>query len=251
MAKNVLFFCVHSISLARLHSHYGFLIAGMALGLCTLPTMAQNLVNNPSFENTSACPVGISEFYKASQWNDVNSGADTCSSPDLYAACAPNIGGANSPNALIGFQQSRTGNHHAGIILSERIALFGCNYLGGQNYREYIEGSLSSTLVAGQKYCVKFYMSLANCKWGTDDFGVYFTNTLATYNFCNNDAPLPVTPQLTWCGAAIMETDEWVEVKWSYTATGTENFFIIGNFNNDNNSDLVDNLCNSIHPYAY
>ena len=251
MAKNVLSFSNNPTSFVSASRYYSLLMLCIGFWLYALPLSAQNLVNNPSFESTSSCPVGISEFFKASQWSDVNGGADTCSSPDLYAACAPNIGGANSPNALVGFQQSRTGSHHAGIILVERATLFGCNPMFGQNYREYIEGSLSSTLVAGQKYCVKLYMSLANCKWGTDDFGVYFTNALATYNFCTNDAPLPVTPQLTWCGAAIMEMDEWVEVKWSYTATGNENFFIIGNFNNDNNTDLVDNLCNSIHPYAY
>lgn len=166
MAKNVLSFSNNPSCFVCVSWYYSLLMLCIGFWLYALPLMSQNLVNNPSFESTSSCPVGISEFFKASQWNDVNSGADSCSSPDLYAACAPNIGGANSPNALIGFQQSRTGNHHAGIILSERIALFGCNYLGGSQYREYIEGSLSSSLVSGQKYCVKLYMSLAKCKLG-------------------------------------------------------------------------------------
>jgi hypothetical protein len=81
-------------------------LLGVVIGM---PVWSQNLVVNPSFENTSSCPIGISEFSKALNWSSVNSGADTCSSPDLYAGCAPAIGGANSPNALIGFQNSRTG----------------------------------------------------------------------------------------------------------------------------------------------
>jgi hypothetical protein len=129
--------------------------------------------------------------------------------------------------------------------------LFGCNPLFSSQYREYIEGQVSSPLVAGQKYCVKFYVSLANCKWGSDDIGIYFTNTLAQYNFCNNDAPLPVTPQLNWCSAAVLETEDWVELRWTYTANGGENYFVIGNFKNDNNTSIEDNNCSSIHSYAY
>ena len=158
---------------------------------------SQNLVLNPSFETISGCPIGPGEFLRANNWNDVNSGADSCSSPDLIAGCAPQIGGVNSPNMLIGSQNSRTGANHAGIILYEGVALFGCTPITSSNYREYIEGQLSSPLVAGQTYCVSFYINLAGqAKWGVNSIGVFFSNGLYQHNFCTSGSPAPVTPQL-------------------------------------------------------
>jgi hypothetical protein len=50
-------------------------------------------------------------------------------------------------------------------------------------------------MVAGQRYCVKFYTSLADgAKWATDDIGVYLSNTLFTKNFCSTPGPHSVTP---------------------------------------------------------
>jgi hypothetical protein len=211
-----------------------------------------NLVLNPSFETATGCPVGPTEFYRTANWNDSNSGADTCASPDLYATCAPQIGGVNSPNALLGTQASRTGSLHAGIILYEGIPLIGCDPIFSSNYREYIEGKLSSPMVAGQRYCVKFYTSLADgAKWATDDIGVYLSNTLFTKNFCSTPGPHSVTPQLNWCGASITNTTNWVELKWTYIAQGGELFFTIGNYKSDSQTTRTNASCNSIHPYMY
>jgi gliding motility-associated-like protein len=213
---------------------------------------AQNLVVNPSFETISGCPVGPGEFFRATSWNDVNTGADSCSSPDLIAGCAPGFGGVNSPSMLIGYQPSRTGNNHAGIILYEGVALFGCTPLTSNNYREYIEGELTAPLVAGQTYCVTFYINLANdAKWGVNSIGVYFSNGLYQYDFCANNAPAPVTPQLQYAGPPILDTLNWVRLQWNYTATGGETHFVIGNFRNDASTTRADNACGSFHPYAY
>ncbi|MBS1596049.1 MAG: gliding motility-associated C-terminal domain-containing protein [Bacteroidetes bacterium] len=210
---------------------------------------AQNLVLNPSFETTSSCPVGISQFNLATNWNSTNTGADSCSSPDLYAGCAPAIGGANSPNGLLGYQASRTGTHHAGIILSEGFV--GCTHLN-DNYREYIEGQTSAPLVAGQKYLVRFYVSLPEgVMWGSNSIGVYFSNTQYLHNACPSNQLIPVTPQLNMCGPAIMDTLRWIPIQWIYTAAGGEQYFTIGNFKNDNNTNYVSLNCNTFNPYIY
>ncbi len=213
---------------------------------------AQNLVLNPSFETITGCPIGPGEFLRATNWNDVNSGADSCSSPDLIAGCAPGIGGVNSPSMLIGYQASRTGSNHAGIILYEGVALTGCTPFFSDNYREYMEGQFSAPLVAGQTYCVSFYISLANqAKWGVNSIGVYFSNGLYQHNFCTAGSPAPVTPQLQYTGSALVDTTNWVRLQWTYTATGGETHFVIGNFRNDAGTPRTDNNCGSIHSYAY
>ncbi|MEK7226845.1 MAG: hypothetical protein AAB221_14330, partial [Bacteroidota bacterium] len=106
-----------------------------SLLLSAIKLSAQNLALNPSFENTTSCPGGISDFVKTIDWDDTNSDADSCSSPDLYAACSPQMGGTNSPNGLLGYQASRTGSHHAGIILADGFG-FGCGVPQIDNYRE-------------------------------------------------------------------------------------------------------------------
>ncbi|MBS1611625.1 MAG: T9SS type A sorting domain-containing protein [Bacteroidetes bacterium] len=225
------------------------------LWLCTIAiaatilSQAQNLVVNPSFETTSGCPQGISQFSLATGWSQGNSGADSCTTSDLYAGCASSIGGANSPAGLLGNQPSRTGTHHAGIILQEGFV--GCAALGS-NYREYIQGQLTSPMVAGQKYVVKFYVSLPeNVMWASSDFQVWLGNNQYTHNACPSSQLMPITPQLSYCGPAVMDTVNWVELKWIYTATGGEQFFIIGNFRSDANSNSVPFKCGSFNPYAY
>lgn len=225
------------------------------LWLCTIAitatmfTQAQNLVLNPSFETTSGCPAGISQFSLATNWSQGNSGPDSCTTSDLYAGCASSLGGANSPAGLLGYQPSRTGTHHAGIIIKEGFV--GCAAIG-DNYREYIQGQTSAPLVAGQKYVVKFYVSLPdNVMWGSNALQVYFSNTQYTHNACPSNQLMPLTPQLSYCGPPIMDTANWVELKWIYTATGGERFFVIGNFNNDANTTTAPLNCSSFNPYAY
>lgn len=215
----------------------------------TMFTQAQNLVLNPSFETTSGCPAGISQFSLATNWSQGNSGPDSCTTSDLYAGCSSSIGGANSPAGLLGNQPSRTGTHHAGIIIKEGFV--GCAALG-DNYREYIQGQTSAPLVAGQKYVVKFYVSLPeNVMWGSNALQVWLGNNQYTHNACPSNQLMPITPQLSYCGPPIMDTANWVEVKWIYTAVGGERYFIIGNFNNDANTTTSPLNCNSFNPYAY
>jgi len=226
-----------------------FITVLLAVCCCTGIT-AQNLVLNPSFEQTSACPQGISQFNLATNWAQGNSGADSCSTSDLYAGCVPQFGGSNSPNGLLGYQASRTGDHHAGIILAE--GFLGCTLLG-DNYREYIEGTLSSPLVAGQKYLVRFYVSLPEqIMGGSDDLGVYFSNSYYSHNACQGQL-MPVTPQLNYCGPCLMDTVGWTEVRWIYTATGGETYLTIGNFKNDGNTTLCPLNCSGFtqNPYIY
>ena len=209
----------------------------------------QNLVTNPSFENTSSCPTGISEFNLCSNWLSPNIGADSCSSPDLYAACSSAIGGVNVPNCLLGYHQARTGNHFGGIILGDGFP--GCTVLN-DNYREYIEAQLTTPMVAGQNYLLQFYVSLASASmWGSNSFGVYLSNTQYTYNACTSSALIPVIPQLEMCGPAIMDTVNWVPIQWIYTAVGGEQYFTIGNFLNDANTNRVPHNCGSFNPYIY
>ncbi len=227
------------------------------LSINTTPVKAQNLVVNPSFEITSSncANLGGEGFFTdlAGSWDNAsnNVGGDSCSSPDLFSACntLPIIGGpgpTNMPSAALGFQYSHTGTRHAGIITYEAL----------DEYREYIQGRVSSPLVAGQSYCVSMYVSLGDLMpYATNNMGIYFSNTRYLRDPCpgQTNSGIYVTPQLNYSCNAITDTSAaWVRLQWNYTAAGGETYFTIGNFFNNAGTNIV-NTGQPVfpNPFAY
>ncbi len=182
--------------------------------LFSLSISAQNLVINPSFEQYTLCPPGMSAIQQymsyATGWKDMEE------SPDYFNVC--NTGGAGVPKNTIGYQQARTGVAYAGI--------FKDNYLPSLEGREYIRGSLICPLDSGTEYEVSFYVNQAedydNC---SNNFGVYFT-TDVNYKI----------KSLSYIGkyhildtVMICDTANWVQVKGTFTADSAYAYFIIGN----------------------
>ena len=215
---------------------------------------AQNLVVNPSFENTSSncANFGGEGFFTDlnGSWDNAsnNPGGDSCSSPDLFSACNLIFGSpgpVHMPNSALGYQYSRTGTRHAGIITHESL----------DEYREYIQGRTSAPLVQGQSYCVSMYVSLGNSVlYASNNIGVYFGNTPYQRNPCpgQTNSAIYVTPQLNYSCNAITDTMNWVRLQWNYVASGGEQYFMIGNFFNNANTTIVSNPGGTfINPYAY
>lgn len=189
---------------------------------------AQNLVMNPSFEAYTSCPMGPGSFpTDVTSWSQ----PDTATT-DYYNACyTPSFGGAPSmdvPSNIQGYQQARTGVAYPGIICRENS--FGMD----DNWREYVQGQLTSPLVAGQSYCVKFYWSLADLSnYSVNEMGVYLSNTQINLQQKEN---LPFTPQLEVTGSPLNDTAHWVPFQQNYIATGGEQYIIIGNFRAPSNT---------------
>lgn len=224
------------------------------------PLCGQNLVLNPSFETYSACPLGPSEFANSVNWSEpfVNAVTDTCSTSDLYNACNL-LGclGTSVPCNILGNEPARTGSGYAGIITYEAFSFIGCLALFGSGWREYVQAEFSSPLVAGQAYCVSFYISLAdNVKFATQDFGVYFSPTRVSINCTTVGSssalqPLGYNPQLTWTGSWATNESGWTKYQASYIAAGGERYMIIGNFKDDANTQYVCIDSAAFNPYAY
>ncbi len=211
---------------------------------------AQNLVVNPSFENTNTnCSNFGGEAFRQDlnpTWDNANTNipGDSCSSPDLFSAC--NLFAVGMPSSILGWQYARTGTRYTGIILYE--APFGLK----SNYREYIQGHTTSPLVAGETYCVSFYISLADAvQYASENIGVYFSNTHVARDACTDGSLLNVTPQLSNNCGVLMDTMNWVRMQWEYTASGGEQYFVIGNFKDKNNTPLHNAYGGALNPYAY
>jgi len=105
---------------------------------------SQNLILNPSFEQTSNCMEYIGYFRNTVQ----NWSCPTLGTADLFNSCSQsNVG---IPKNYKGVQKVQFGENYAGLhVLSNK-------------HREYIQGKLSKTLIQGKKYKVSFYINLAD-----------------------------------------------------------------------------------------
>ncbi|MBL4624159.1 MAG: T9SS type A sorting domain-containing protein [Flavobacteriales bacterium] len=210
------------------------LIFFLCLGYCVNYVEAQNLVPNPSFEDTVYCPVSLSDMASVSFWTSPTDG-----SPDYFNAC--NGTNASVPNNDFGTQAAVTGNSYIGISVYDTQTSF--------SYREYAQVELEQTLTASEKYWVSFYVSLADLTdYGIQEFGAYFSSNEVLDNLI--DTTLMFTPQVEFGDSIITDKNNWIRVSGSFIATGGENYILIGNFNRTQ-STTASQVSNTNADYAY
>lgn len=194
-----------------------FLVAISSLMNIILYSSAQNLVLNPGLENFITCP-GFGQFGNTwiTDWHKPSWG----SSDYYHFNCAGIVPAAGA------FPHS--GNAEAGIIL----------YNFGQEYREYITGTLSQPLVAGQNYLVEFYIALnPGYIQAVQEAGAFFSDSIP--GFYANSLTINEIPQIKNVGGFL--SYGWTKVTGSFIASGGENYLTIGNFNTDSatNTSMV------------
>jgi gliding motility-associated-like protein len=182
----------------------------------------QNLVYNPSFESSTACPTFASMLNLATPWYNPTSGT-----PEYFNACAIYTDWVSVPaQPTGGFQDARTGNAYAGLFTYRQAA---------SNMREYIEAGLTNELVAGNCYYFEMYVNQPNDHpYVTDGIGAYFSPVAVS---SGTSDVLPYIPQVdNPVGNVISDTLAWVKVSGYFTAVGGEKYLTIGNFRNDANT---------------
>jgi gliding motility-associated-like protein len=199
---------------------------------------AQNLVPNGSFEAMNSCPNNIgtidfspsySSFPTVDAWISPIQGG----SPDYFNRCASVSSGVHVPEATFGYQYARTGDAFAGIIAWQAN---NDNGTWKNDFREYLQCKLLSPMVAGERYCVSFYVSptvssaFTNFNYvSLDQVGVHFSDAQITQT-TGGIMSLPYSVVNT-AGSYILDTGGWVRVNAIYTATGNEQWMTVGVFN--------------------
>jgi len=186
---------------------------------------AQNLVPNGGFELYSGCPTapGIGQFDSTLYW--INPAPyPPGGSPEYFNQCAP--GFLNVPNTYWGYQPAFSGDAFCGLTLW---------YGDVPEFREYIEAPLLNTLTPNTCYYFEMFINSANSmNFVSDDIQVYFSDTAVTD--ITHWFVLPFVPQLSNQSLNFPDSANWTLVSGTYTATGSENFLIIGNFKDDLNT---------------
>lgn len=206
-------------------------------------TQTPNLVRNYSFEAYEKCPEDYTpqdlSHKLVPEWT-----YPTIATPDYFNRCSPK--NVSVPKNFAGESEPATGDGYAGAILSGTE----------ESYREYIQGTLSKPLVEGKDYCIRFSYRLASySRFAVDQMSLYFSDVEIKNDINVN---LTYTPQISnQAGLFLDNIDEWQEICTVYTAKGNEEYFIIGNFRNYDNTNYVVtdknvvNLRNKAYAYYY
>ncbi|MBD3637462.1 MAG: gliding motility-associated C-terminal domain-containing protein [Crocinitomicaceae bacterium] len=195
-----------------------------------------NVVNNPSFEvMTANCNSSGSELFtdytQAQGW--FGTACQTCpgngSTPDYYNSACDSA--AATENCGIG-----TGS--LGFFTSVDVG----GSLGS-NAREYVQSQLSTTLVAGQEYCVTAQVKTSPQSFSyvpSDGLGFWFTDNMVDIDvdnggqqFLGPGSLVNATPQVANPSGNIIGTT-CTTVSGTFVATGNEDWIVIGNFRPDN-----------------
>jgi|GEM_PF-2112586 len=193
-----------------------------------------NLIKNGGFEEYTHCPYNSDQIKLAKYWNCIDTGyispGDSTLGDPLCAAEYVNTciegGDWGAPHSLYYNHYPRSGNGMANTRMywdenHPEVITY---------YRDYTQGHLSSRLIAGQSYCVTFYVVMDNSSsFAINHIGAYLDDgSMDTTADCG----LPQTshiPQIVE-DTIIKDSLNWVKVQGSFIANGTERFITIGNF---------------------
>lgn len=206
---------------------------------------ADNLVPNPSFEGTKGKLKNIKQIDKATDWY-----SPTSLKADLFSA---SVSGApiSVPDNVYGTEKPLTGDNYAGITA------FSYN---NKQPRTYLITTLTQKLQKGQKYCVKFNVSLADLsKYAINNLGAHLTTKPIELEgkkdliFTEKDKEivLKIGSNRVFNARYNFET-----VCSIYEAQGKEQYLIIGNFTESRDTKFEklkkdNNLKGSQVPIAY
>lgn len=193
----------------------------------SVPLFAQveNMVLNPGFEEYETCPQSYTYMDKSHKliphWT-----YPTFTTPDYFNKCSS--GEVKVPDNFAGFSEPKSGKGYMGAILT------GSN----RDFREYFQGTLSEPMKAGQVYCVSFWYKLASgSKFAVDQLSMFFVKDQVAND---NKTYLGYKSQVNNTeGLFLDNTDDWEQFCQLYTAKGGEQFFLVGNFKNYENTNYV------------
>ncbi len=191
---------------------------------------AQNLVQNPSFEEYLECPFSTAELQnQVVNWYSWNL------SPDFFHECSNEIDGfAGTPDNAWGMQAPITGVAYAGVYTYAEYQ---------ENEREYMATPLTESLIVGETYYMMFFASMydgasKDSRWcANSNIGMRFFQD-PNYNNFNN----PLTPDnfshLNY-EEILSDHENWTKIDGWFTADEAYDWLAIGNFYTDDQTDIL------------
>ncbi len=190
-----------------------------------------NIVPNYDFHDFRQCPdkyTIIPKSYFVDDWTMPTGGT-----PDYFNVCSNEAG---VPGNWVGHLNPKSGFGYVGLIAGRYTNNFGKVV----EVREYIQAELMKHMEDGQVYLVRFFVSLAGySRYALDGMGVSFSDTLVDVTNYIERLSLPEhvgNPPNRFMD----QKGKWMQIEGLYTATGNENYIIIGNFKSDSETNEKD-----------
>jgi outer membrane protein OmpA-like peptidoglycan-associated protein len=184
--------------------------------------MGQNLAPNPSFEEHSYCPSNFNQgtLEIVTDWKQASKGT-----ADYFNVCSKVMG---IPDNAFGTQEAKDGEGYLGLVAFAPST---------RNYREYMQAKLDKKLGAGQKYCVSFYISLADkSEFIVDGMGAVFTKSLIKNP---GQTYIPRATHVTNPLKNVLDNpSDWILLSDIYEADGGEQYITLGNFKSDRDNTI-------------
>lgn len=193
---------------------------------------AQNLVPNPSFEDTSYCPCITSDCFDILEnWTPFRL------TPDYYNACNPPAPFNGVPSNWSGYQPPASGSGYCGFYAYSDSNSF-------TNARECIGAQLTSALNIGQKYFASLKVSFG--LGDTSSFRACAANKLGIllttqpYDASTNPVPINNLSHIR-TDSVISDSTNWVLIFGSFIADSNYQYVVLGNFYVDDSTSFIPN----------
>jgi outer membrane protein OmpA-like peptidoglycan-associated protein len=181
---------------------------------------AENLVSNGSFESIGAQPKKIGSIESANGWT-----SPTGARADLFTSNkkVPDI---DVPSNIYGSEQAQDGSNYAGIVTYSH---------NNKVPRTYVTNKLEVPLQKGEKYCVQFYVSMAEASsYSSNQIGAHFSKKV--YASAAKESVIEKTHVMDEDNRVFKAPFGWDKICGVFEAEGGEKYIMIGNFTSNENT---------------
>ena len=214
------------LSFYNIGKFYAFTLISILFFCNVFTSTAQNLVLNPSFEDTISTNYTI-HYPICKNWFNPNVMTTDYFSPFCQELLWGN--GYCTPITSLGFQQPKDSSAYIGLVLYEPTNLT----------KEYAQGFLSQPLIQGAKYYVSMCINMADSSnYKTCEIEVAFTDSII---YSNMPGSFNFTDTVKFF-ISNADTVFWLLVTRTYIAKGGEEYIYIGSNTPNANLSCIDTL---------
>ncbi len=193
-------------------------------------SFSQNLISNGGFENNTAFPSSVAQWDRCVDWTNANlNTVSNPASPDYLHTSG--FGNVQLPNSIFATISPLSGNAIMGFVTYHPSSVF----------REYLSNTLISPMKVGVMYKISFSLSSGQSNYYSGGSSDHIGVCLSTSPIMQiSKEVINVLPQMEIQGN-VWNTN-WKTYSFSFVADSAYNHFTIGNFYDDNSTNVIYNV---------
>ena len=206
----------------RFYVTYTLILFSLVIKSQTWLNVTTDYINNPSFEEYTACPQNTSDF-PSNMWIDSCKywTAPTMGTSDYFNSCQTNTIVSIPLNYPLTYQPSFHGNAYCGFLAYSAWS--------ASTWSEYIQTKLKKKLIENEIYYFTMRINRANYyNFSVQNIGAHFSKdslSNKTYHL-----PINIKPTVLNNTGFLNDTINWTLISGSFLAKGGEEYLTIGWF---------------------